>query len=171
MLACRSRRYIIWQNTKFVFHRLDEMCQLLISTWIFAFCLCNALFFLLYSVEPNLPLTLVVALRSSLPFTSESSRNIDDQLTSWKFRYLIPLLHILSSLDKELIGKPIVMQLGSFCTSLISLIYLVNNCAEHRAYICWGSIFYHHGIVCVGFVSPHHYRIELSTLMTHSRTK
>ena len=39
---------------------------LLIRIWILAFCLCNALFFLLY-VEPNLPLTLVVALRSSLP--------------------------------------------------------------------------------------------------------
>ena len=40
---------------------------LLIRIWILAFCLCNALFLLLFSVEPILPLTLVVALHSSLP--------------------------------------------------------------------------------------------------------
>ena len=40
---------------------------LLIRIWILAFCLCNPLFFLLYSVELILSLTLVVSLRSCLP--------------------------------------------------------------------------------------------------------
>ena len=40
---------------------------LLIRIWILAFCLCNPLFFLLYSVELIVSLTLVVSLRSCLP--------------------------------------------------------------------------------------------------------
>ena len=40
---------------------------LLIRIWILGFCLCTALFFLPYSVEQNLTLTLVVFLRSCLP--------------------------------------------------------------------------------------------------------
>ena len=40
---------------------------LLIRIWILAFCLCNPLFFLLYSVELILSLTLVASLRSCLP--------------------------------------------------------------------------------------------------------
>ena len=39
----------------------------LIRIWILAFCLCTTLFFLPYSVEPNLTLTMVVSLRSCLP--------------------------------------------------------------------------------------------------------
>ena len=44
--------------------------------------LCNPPCFLLYSVAPILPLILLVALRSSLP----ASRDIDGQVTAWKFR-------------------------------------------------------------------------------------
>ena len=40
---------------------------LLIRIWILAFCQCNTLFFLLNSAKSILLLTLVVALRSSLP--------------------------------------------------------------------------------------------------------
>ena len=64
---------------------------LLIRIWILAFCLCTTLFFLPYSVEPNLTLTLVV-----------------------------PFLHILSPLDKALVEKPMFVQVGSFCTSNLS---------------------------------------------------
>ena len=69
--ARRSLRYIIRPNTIFfaspITRNAGPPSTLLIWIWILAFCLCNTLFFMLFRVEPILPLTLVVALRSCLP--------------------------------------------------------------------------------------------------------
>ena len=58
---------------------------LLIRIWILALCLCTALFFLPYIVEPDLTLTLVVSLRSSLPAIARYRRP-GDSMPWWKFR-------------------------------------------------------------------------------------
>ena len=62
MAARRSCRYKTRRNNLCFtdYTKCRSMLQVLIQIWILAFCLCTALFFLLYSVEPNLTLTLVV---------------------------------------------------------------------------------------------------------------
>ena len=55
------------QNLFFVNYK-KCMSTLLIQIWILDFCLCTALFFLPYSIQQNLTLTLVVSLRSCLPY-------------------------------------------------------------------------------------------------------
>ena len=56
---------------------------LLIWILIIAFCLCNILFFLPYSMKQILPLTLVVALCSSSA-ACPASRDINCQVIAWK---------------------------------------------------------------------------------------
>ena len=73
--------------------------MLLIQIWILAFCLCNTRFSLLYSVELILPLIQVVALYSCMK------------------NFVVPFLQVLSSLDKALIEKLMLVQVGLFCTS------------------------------------------------------
>ena len=64
---------------------------LLIPIWIHAFFLCNPLFSLLYSVEPILPLTLVVALHSSLPGIARYRRLGDGMKISLSLFSIFPL--------------------------------------------------------------------------------
>ena len=70
-------------------------------------------FFLLYGREPILPLTLVVALHSSLPAIVRYLQPGD-----WK-DFVVPFLHIQSSLDKSLIEKPtIVLVVPLWCDTV-----------------------------------------------------
>ena len=57
-------KFVLAYYTKFRSHAPDSNMD---SCFLASFFLCNPLFFLLYSVKQILPLTLVVALRSSLP--------------------------------------------------------------------------------------------------------
>ena len=87
-----------------------------ILIWILAFCLCNALFFVFYSVEPNLLLTLVPVwwlLCAALAGHHEIS--IARRLHK---TFVVPFLHIPFWKDKALIDKPMFVQVGSFCTSI-----------------------------------------------------
>ena len=73
------RRYITRRNTKFVLADYTKGVRptLLIWIWILAFCLCNPLIFLFYSVEQIISLTLVVSLHSSLPGIARYRRSRD----------------------------------------------------------------------------------------------
>ena len=78
---------------------------LLIWIWILAFCQCTTLFFLPYSVEPNLQVTLTLVV--------SRSRRLHEN-------FVVPFLHVLSPLYKALVEKPMFVQVGSICTSHLS---------------------------------------------------
>ena len=84
----------------------------MIQLWILAFCLCNTRFSLLYSMERILPLILVVVLRSSLPGIARYRRPGDCMKLFWSLFFIF--CQNLSSLDKALIEKPMLVQVGSF---------------------------------------------------------
>ena len=88
----------------------------LVQIWIIAFCPADPFFFLLYIVDMilSLSLTMAVVLRSSSLCIARY------QLPGDCENYVIPFLHIPSCLDKALIEKPMIVQGGLFCFSILS---------------------------------------------------